>query len=59
VLTDIVRNGTWKGKAGFATADVLAGGFMGFWEDHRSVLRVVDLATEEATSASATSAPAC
>ena len=47
VLTDIVRDGTWKGKAGFATADVLAGAFMSFWEDHRSVLRVVDLATEE------------
>jgi AcrR family transcriptional regulator len=47
VLTDIVREGTWKGRAGFATADALAGEFMGFWEDHRSVLRVVDLATEE------------
>src|SRR3954463_2364250 len=34
VLTDIVRDGTWKGRAGFATADVLAGGFMSFWEDH-------------------------
>ena len=25
----------------------LVDGFMGFWEDHRSVLRVVDLATDE------------
>ena len=48
VLTDIVRDGSWKGKAGLrhrrrrsSTASC------GFWEDHRSVLRVVDLATEE------------
>jgi AcrR family transcriptional regulator len=46
-LTDIVRDGSWKGKAGFATAGALVDGFIALWEDHRSVMRVVDLATEE------------
>ncbi len=47
VLTDIVRGGTWKGKHAYATAEALVDGFFEFWEDHRSVMRVVDLATEE------------
>ncbi|MGZ4694610.1 MAG: TetR family transcriptional regulator [Acidimicrobiales bacterium] len=46
-LTHIVRDGNWKGKAGFTTALALVDGFIGLWEDHRSVMRVVDLATEE------------
>ena len=46
-LTTIVRDGTWKGRNGYGTAEALVDGFMGFWEDHRSVMRVVDLATEE------------
>ena len=46
-LTAIVHDGSWKGRHGYGTAEALVDGFMGFWEDHRSVMRVVDLATEE------------
>ena len=46
-LTEIVREGKWRGKAGYATALALADGFIEFWDRHRSVLRVVDLANEE------------
>ena len=47
VLTAIVREGNWKGRHGYATAEALVDGFLRFWEDHRSVMRVVDLATVE------------
>lgn len=46
-LADLVRGQTWKGKAAYATSLHLVDGFLDFWERHRSVLRVVDLATEE------------
>lgn len=46
-LAALVRDHSWKGKAGFATASGLVDGFLEFWEVHRSVLRVIDLATEE------------
>lgn len=45
-LVAIVR-GPWRSKAGYDTALALVDGFLRFWEEHRSVLRVVDLATEE------------
>ncbi|MEI7594055.1 MAG: TetR family transcriptional regulator [Actinomycetes bacterium] len=47
LLTAIVRDGNWKGRHGFDTATRLVDGFLAFWEDHRSVMRVVDLATVE------------
>ena len=43
----LVRRGRWRGRAGWATACELVDGFLAFWEEHRSVLRVVDLATAE------------
>ena len=46
-LAALAHDGSWKGKAGFATALGLVDGFLEFWESHRPVLRVVDLATEE------------
>jgi AcrR family transcriptional regulator len=46
-LPEIVRAGTWRGKGGYERAGALVDGFLDFWETHRSVLRVVDLATEE------------
>jgi AcrR family transcriptional regulator len=46
-LSDLVRDASWKGKAGYESAMALVDGFMTFWEAHRSVLRVVDLAIEE------------
>ncbi|QXC63034.1 TetR/AcrR family transcriptional regulator [Aquihabitans sp. G128] len=38
---------SWKGKQGYAGAEALAESMLTFWEEHRPVLRVVDLATEE------------
>lgn len=46
-LSDLVRGASWKGKAGYESSMALVDGFMVFWEAHRSVLRVVDLAIEE------------
>jgi AcrR family transcriptional regulator len=46
-LTAIARDGNWRGRQGYATAEALVDGFLKFWEDHRSVMRVVDLATVE------------
>jgi len=46
-LSTIVRDGSWKGRAAYDTALTLANGVLGFWETHRAVLRVVDLATDE------------
>lgn len=46
-LSGLVRDHSWRGKAGYATASALVDGFLAFWEDHRSLLRVVDLATLE------------
>ena len=46
-FADLVSANSWKGKAGYAGADALAGGLLEFWEEHRPVLRVIDLATDE------------
>jgi AcrR family transcriptional regulator len=46
-LTDIIDAGTWKGRAGYDTALVLVDAFLTFWDEHRPVLRVVDLTTDE------------
>jgi AcrR family transcriptional regulator len=46
-LSAIVRDGSWKGRAAYGTAMSLADGVLEFWETHRAVLRVVDLATDE------------
>jgi AcrR family transcriptional regulator len=46
-LAELVRTGTWKGKAGYDTALALSDSFLDFWDRHRSLLRVVDLMTGE------------
>ncbi len=46
-LSELVRDAKWKGQGGYDTALALADGFIAFWDEHRSVLRVVDLATAE------------
>lgn len=46
-LPEMVRAGSWRGKAGYDRALALVDGVLAFWEDHRAVLRVVDLATGE------------
>jgi AcrR family transcriptional regulator len=46
-LPALVRSGSWRGRGGYATSVALVDGFLEFWERHRSVLRVVDLASAE------------
>jgi AcrR family transcriptional regulator len=46
-LGQIVRDGSWKGKQAYVTSAELVDAFMDFWEEHRSLLRVVDLASIE------------
>ena len=46
-LARYVRTAPWKGKAGYETALTLSDRFIEFWDRHRSLLRVVDLATGE------------
>jgi AcrR family transcriptional regulator len=46
-LTTLIQTGTWKGRAGYELANTVVDSFLDFWEQYRSVLRVVDLATEE------------
>ncbi len=46
-LVRLVAEGTWAGKAGYRTALELTDAFFDFWDQHRPVLRVVDLSTEE------------
>src|SRR3954454_5117334 len=46
-LAVLVRESSWKGKAGLETATLLCDAFFEFWEEYRSILRVMDLATEE------------
>lgn len=46
-LGELVVAGSWKGADGWANALGLADGFVSTWDRHRSVLRVIDLATDE------------
>jgi AcrR family transcriptional regulator len=46
-LSALIREGSWKGRAGIATATQLCDSFLEFWDEYRSILRVMDLATEE------------
>jgi AcrR family transcriptional regulator len=46
-LADLITGRPWKGAAGFASAEGLVDGFLEFWRDHRSTLRVVDLLSTE------------
>jgi AcrR family transcriptional regulator len=47
LLSGLVRDASWRGKAAYESSLELVNGIVGFWEQHRSVLRVVDLATDE------------
>jgi AcrR family transcriptional regulator len=46
-LVKMVEDGDWRGKAGYETALAFADAFIQFWDEHRPVLRVIDLSTEE------------
>jgi AcrR family transcriptional regulator len=46
-LTALIHDSDWKGRGGYETSLALVDEFLGLWEKHRAVLRVVDLATAE------------
>ena len=46
-LTGIITEGSWEGDGALAAAHELVDAFLAFWDDHRAVLRVMDLATDE------------
>jgi AcrR family transcriptional regulator len=46
-FAEMVQQNRWKGRSGYDGALHLADEFLAFWDQHRSVLRVVDLATNE------------
>jgi AcrR family transcriptional regulator len=46
-LVRIVGEGNWQGRAGYRTALELTDAFFAFWDQHRPVIRVVDLGAEE------------
>ncbi len=46
-FADHVRTSSWRGRKGYAAAEALVDEVIDFWDEHRSVLRVVDLATDE------------
>ncbi len=45
-LAELV-DGDWSPDSSWKTARAVSEGFLAYWEDHRTVFRVVDLATEE------------
>src|SRR6266540_4065250 len=46
-LTELIEGSSWRGRAASASGLALVDGFLSLWEEHRAVLRVVDLATLE------------
>src|SRR4051812_12791180 len=46
-LAGLITGKPWKGATAVASAEGLVDGFLGFWRDHRSTLRVVDLLSTE------------
>jgi AcrR family transcriptional regulator len=46
-LATLISDRPWKGASGVASAEGLVDGFLEFWRDHRSTLRVVDLLSTE------------
>ena len=46
-LATLITGKQWKAATGVASAEGLVDGFLEFWRDHRSTLRVVDLLSTE------------
>jgi AcrR family transcriptional regulator len=46
-LASLVTGRVWEGPEGWRNALALADGFVSTWEEHRAVLRVIDLANDE------------
>jgi AcrR family transcriptional regulator len=47
LLTALIAGRPWKGAAALTSAEEFVDGFLAFWRDHRSTLRVVDLLSTE------------
>src|SRR5262245_65726477 len=45
-LSALVRERSWRGRTGYETAAALVDAFLEFWDRHRHVLRVGELATD-------------
>lgn len=46
-LTRPVREGRWSGRGAYETCERIAADFMELWDEHRSLLAVIDLAATE------------
>jgi AcrR family transcriptional regulator len=46
-LVPLVEGPRWRGEEGYAAALAVVDGYLDFWSDHGSVVRVMDLATNE------------
>jgi AcrR family transcriptional regulator len=46
-LATLIAGRPWKGAAALTSAEEFVDGFLAFWRDHRSTLRVVDLLSTE------------
>ena len=46
-LTELIESSSWAGRGANESALALVDAFLSIWEEHRAVLRVVDLATLE------------
>ena len=46
-FAELIRSTTWRGRSGLEGATALADAFLRFWEEHRPILKVIDLATFE------------
>jgi AcrR family transcriptional regulator len=46
-LRACVTDGTWRGNDAYETAEQVVDGFLAFWQQHQSLLRVIDLASLE------------
>jgi AcrR family transcriptional regulator len=46
-LKELAADRSWAGRAGTVSASELVNGLMDFWQEHDSILRVVDLAAAE------------
>ncbi len=46
-FAELIGSTTWRGRDGFTVATELADAYLEFWETHRPLLKVIDLATFE------------
>ena len=49
-FAELIATTSWRGREGFDAATQVAEAFLSFWEEHRAILKVIDLATFEGDS---------